>query len=407
MFSSVDAPIPPLRQDLEIIPYEENGEHLLILRDPAGYGDEMIVFKPEAWALFSLFDGRQTVGQLQREIFSSTEVHVDATQIIQIIQMLDEYFFLQSERFIERKTARDKEFLEAVVRPAIHAGQSYPEDPAELKAFLRSLFDKDDSPLPHRPPIGIITPHIDLRIGPEVYIPPFRHLAAYDDFDTVVIFGTSHYSSEDLFIASRKHLQTPLGTLQTDTEFIDLLHEKTGNIFTRNDTAHRQEHSVEFPAVFVRYLFGETKKVVPILVTSFEECIERDAAPSVLPKYTAFIEGFRETLRALGRKAAYILSVDWSHIGVKFGDTVPASQLFDGTRASDTEQLRALEAGDYALFRSLLHRNGNATRIDGFSCISTFFDLEGPSGGKLLAYDQWDERERDSGVTFAGMSFFK
>lgn len=407
LFDAVDKPIPLLRTDLEIIPYEEEGEQLLIMRDPAGYGDEMVVFKPEAWALFSLFDGRQTVVDLQREIFQSTEVHVDAEQILQIVTMLDEYYFLQSERFFDRKTVIDREFLDSETRPVVHSGQSYPDTTEELTTFLDTLFAADTFDLPDEDPIGIITPHIDLRIGPTVYVPPFKHLARRQDVDTIVILGTSHYSSEDLYILTRKHYETPLGTLETDVEFVDTLRNNTGGRFTTNDIAHKPEHSIEFPALFVKYCMGESVKVVPILVTSFEECIETNTHPSSLAGYETFIEGVNKTAKELGRNIAYVLSVDWSHVGAKFGDNEPASALLDQTRESDHAQLLALENADYNAFREMLVENKNISKIDGFSCISTFFDLVKPSKGKLLIYDQWHEEERQSGVTFAGMSFFK
>lgn len=407
MFESLEVPIPPLREDLDILPYEDNGTQLLVMRDPAGYGTEMLVFKPEAWALFSLFDGKQTISELQREIFKGTEVHVDAEQILGIVTMLDDYYFLDSERFDNYRKDEDEKYINADVRPAVHAGLSYPDTSEELKALLDDLMESDKSDLPAQEPVGIITPHIDLRIGPNVYVPPFRHLAASGGFDTVIILGTSHYAPDGLFILSRKHIDTPMGLLQCDTELVDAIHEETGHVFTKNDIAHKQEHSIEFPAVFIKHLFDERVKVLPVLVTSFEDSLQSGEAPSTLPKYRTFIDGLTKTLDALGRKALYVLSVDWSHIGLKFGDDEPASTLLPATELSDKKQLAALERGDYEKFRSLLVENGNGTKIDGFSCITTFFDLVSPSGGKLLIYDYWHEEERQSAVTYAGMSFFK
>jgi len=406
-FNSVTEPIPPLRSDLELMPYEENGEQLLILRDPSGYGSEMIVFKPEAWALFSLFNGTQTISELQREIFRSTEVHVDAAQILDIVRMLDEYCFLDSPHFRRTKQEHDEQFTTAEVRPYVHAGYSYPEDPGELTAFLDDLFSSDDQPLPDDPPVGIIAPHIELRIGPDVYVTPFRHLASRGDIDTVVVLGTSHYSSEDLVIASRKHIQTPLGVIPADVEFIDTFHEQTGHSFTKNDIAHRQEHSIEFPAVFLRYLFGESVRIAPLLVSSLEECILQGKPPAEHEKFNTFVDGIRNTIESLNRKTAFVLSVDWSHVGRKFGDEKPASELLQATEKSDKLQLEALERGDYERFRALLTATRNETKIDGFSCISAFFGIAQPTAGKLHKYRQWHEEERESGVTFAGMSFFK
>jgi MEMO1 family protein len=407
MFDEVDIPIPPLRQDLEILPYEDDGKQLLVMRDPAGYGTEMVVFKPEAWALFSLFDGKQTISELQREIFKGTEVHVDADQILDIVKMLDDYYFLQSERFEEHRMIEDEKFLSAELRPAVHAGVSYPETSEELKSLLDDLMESDTSDLPDEAPVAILTPHIDLRIGPNVYVAPFRHLAATNGFDTIVILGTSHYSHEGMFLLSRKHIDTPMGVLQCDTELVDAIHEETGHVFTKSDIAHKQEHSIEFPALFIKHAFDENIKVLPVLVTSFDDSLTSGEPPSSFPNYQTFIDGLRTSLDALNRKALYVLSVDWSHIGLKFGDEEPAETLLPATEESDQKQLAALERGDYKEFRALLVENGNETKIDGYSCITTFFDLVSPSRAHLFEYDRWHEEERQSAVTFAGMSFFK
>ena len=73
---------------------------------------------------------------------------------------------------------------------------------------------------------------------------------------------------------------------------------------------------------------------------------------------------------------------------------------------SDRLQIEALEQADYRRFHSLLAQTQNSSRIDGHACITTFFDLVAPARGALLAYKQWHEVERESGVTFASMAFY-
>jgi predicted class III extradiol MEMO1 family dioxygenase len=106
-------------------------------------------------------------------------------------------------------------------------------------------------------------------------------------------------------------------------------------------------------------------------------------------------------------KTVFILSVDWSHVGKKFGDEVAAGDILHVIEQTDHRQLEALERADYSAFFSLLHASKNATHIDGFTCISAFFDAIQPTRGKLLKYKQWHEVERESAVTFASMAFYK
>ena len=128
---------------------------------------------------------------------------------------------------------------------------------------------------------------------------------------------------------------------------------------------------------------------------------------STVEKYRAFIEGMNKAVAKLGRKVAYVLSIDWSHIGIKFGDEEPAVNMLSNVRQSDYAQIEALERVDWEAFHSMLHANLNETKIDGYACISAFFDLVNPASGKLFKYEQWHEEERDSAVTYASMGFYK
>jgi MEMO1 family protein len=405
-YSSPDAPVPALRGDLDIQLIRDNGEEMLLLRDAAGYSDEMLVFRPQAWALLSMFDGVRSVHGLQQEIFEATKTHVDEEQLVGIVRALDTYLFLDNERFAEAKARADEEYRNAALRPAVHAGASYPEDAEELRAFFDTLFKGQDTVSGEGRLLGIIAPHIDLQIGPEVYVPAFEALRSIDA-DTIVVLGTSHYSDEDLFILTSKHYETPLGVLPSDQEFVTLLREKSGGIFTTSDVAHRMEHSIEFPVLFLQHLFGnEGPRIVPILVTSFEEYLAEGRELNADERYATFVRAFRETALALGRKVVFVLSVDWSHVGRKFGDGVDAAEVLDAVRVSDLRQLEALERCAYGEFREILRAGANATHIDGFSCITTFFDLAQPKRGALLRYRQWHEEERASAVSFASMAFY-
>ena len=103
-------------------------------------------------------------------------------------------------------------YIAEKTRDAVHAGLSYPADQEELSDFLAELFTADAFHPEKGNLLGVIAPHIDLQIGPQIYVPAFKQLQAAE-FDTVVILGTSHYSFEDLFLN---------GTLLEQKEFINL-----------------------------------------------------------------------------------------------------------------------------------------------------------------------------------------
>ena len=398
-------PIPPLRLDLEPIPVESEGEQILILRDPNGYSERVLSLSLQAWTLMLAFDGALNATQLSDRIFKADAVRLPAEQIAGLADLLDNAGFLRNQRYEALRAREDAAFAKLTVRPAVHAGQSYPSQAPELKAFFHELF-ADAPVLPDKVPIGILAPHIDLKIGPHVYVPAYASLRDAEP-DTVIVLGTSHYSSEDLFLLTGKHFETPLGVARCDTELLALLREKTGNEFTARDAAHKREHSIEFQILFLQHVFRERMpRILPVLCTSFEYTLDA-GGPQADPRYRRFVSGFREALAASGRRVAYVVSVDWSHFGRKFGDTEDAAAMLDSVRASDAQQLDALARLDYPDFVAQLRATMNGTRIDGFSCISTFLDIAMPDRAALLAYDVWHEEERASAVSFAAMSFWR
>jgi AmmeMemoRadiSam system protein B len=403
----LDRIIDPLRPGLDLLPVPEGDGRSFLLHDPEGYTQSMFEIDAVGKALLALFDGTRSARQVQTDLEQMRRVRLPAEEILRIAETLETHLFLYSDRFLGVREALETEYTALQQRAAAFAGQSYPADPTELRAFFASLFAAHPVAVARPAPAGVIAPHIDLQIGADVYVPAYEYLRSAD-FDTVVILGTSHYSSEDLFILTEKNFVTPLGEMPTDREFVRALRTRTGGVFTTRDSAHRHEHSIEFQVLFLQYLFGnERVRIVPLLCTQFEHYLAEGILPMRDPRYAGFIDGFRETLQSLGRKPVFVMSVDWSHVGRKFHDAETAAELLPRVRLSDQEHFAALEEADLARFHALLRPSMNATNIDGLSCITTFFDLVRPASGSLLAYDQWHEEERESGVTYAAMAFWK
>jgi MEMO1 family protein len=401
-----DIPIAPLRRDISAAPVTEDGVDYVELYDPSGYAARSVRLRPEAIPIIAMLDGRSSVEDLHLQVLEATGVAIPQIQIHHLVEALSEYCYLEDSVFAAVCKQSDDEYRELGERQPAHAGSSYLASEPELRAFFDALFELDATPRYEGDLLGIVVPHIDLTVGPEVYVPAMKQLAAAE-FDIAVILGTSHYSFEDQFIMTEKDFVTPFGVMPTDKAFVSMLREQTGHIFTTRDAAHRPEHSIEFPVLFLQYLFGNSSKtILPILCTSFEEMLSTDGVPIWHERYRTFLDGFQRTAQVLGKKVMFILSVDWSHIGKKFGDEFAAGEVLHVIEQSDRLQIEALERADYPRFHSLLANTDNASRIDGYSCITTFFDLVHPARGKLFAYRQWHEEERESAVTFAAMGFY-
>lgn len=404
-FTSTTDPIPRLRQDLDVLAVEQDGERMLVLRDPEGIGEDMILVKPEAWALFSLFDGESSIEDLQREVFQATQTSLPSDLLLSVIQSLDRYLFLDNLRYRQKRDAIEDTFRQATVRPAAHAGQSYPEDPEELRAQLDALFAACPPAESSTPPVALVAPHIDPRVGPQAYARAFQELRDRE-YDLVVLLGPSHSSAEDIFMLTDKDFDTPLGVVPTQRELVSRLHEATRHTLTRNDAMHRTEHALEFPVVFLRYLYGDrVPPILPVLCGSMEDCLHDGTAPRDQDRYRLFVDALRADLDTHFPRTLILVSVDWSHIGPKFGDQADAGPLRDALDASDRAQLSALAKGDFADFDALIRASKNATHIDGYACLSVLHDLRPLGSGRLLHYEQWHEEERQSVVSFASLVF--
>ncbi len=405
MINSITEPVPPLRQDIEAFVVQVEREEMVALRDPLGIARDMLVFHPSAYEIMRLFNGDVSVQDVLKLIAESTGDHIQPEHLLKLVRELDAHKFLLSQGFIQTFREEVERFQDQRVRPAYLAGDAYPAEPDECERFIEQFFSGVGDARSSFAATGIITPHIDLRVGGGVYVPAFNSIR-HGDCDTVVVLGTSHYSEEDYFILCEKDFETPLGTVQADRALVQRIREMSYPELTQTDFAHRNEHSIEFPVLFLKYLFGpECPPIVPVLCTSLQDAIEEERVPGEFPEFLTFTRAVRESLNDLKRKPVFIVSVDWSHVGKKFGDMTAAGDMLDRVRKSDMEQLEAVTRCDAAAFHSLVVNNRNRTRIDGYSCLQAYFEIAHPRQGELLRYEQWHEVERESAVTFASLAF--
>ncbi|NOY05193.1 MAG: AmmeMemoRadiSam system protein B [Chlorobi bacterium] len=405
MINSITEPVPPLRQDIEAFVIEVEQEEMVALRDPLGIARDMLVFHPSAYEIMRLFNGDVTVQDVLKLIAESTGDHIQPEHLLKMIRELDAHKFLLSPGFIQAFREEVERFQNQRVRTAFLAGDAYPEQMEECRKFIAEFFAGAGETRASFAATGIVAPHIDLRVGGKVYVPAFNSIK-HGEFDTVIVLGTSHYSDEDFFILCEKDFETPLGTVQADRRLIQRIREKAYPDLTRSEFAHRNEHSIEFPVLFLKYLFGlESPPIVPVLCTSLQDAIDEERSPGEFPEFQSFTRAVRESLDELGRKPVFIISVDWSHIGKKFGDMTPAADMLDRVRKSDLNQLEAVARCDAEAFHALVVKNRNRTRIDGYSCLQAYFEIAHPRRGEILQYEQWHEIERESAVTFASLAF--
>lgn len=419
-FMFPDSFCPRLRR-VEIQTYEEDGEEFFHFHDPQDIAPDAAL--PRAWApILATLDGTRSVCQLVEGVAGGDPIEIRAV-LETLLSELDELYYLDSPRFSARQRELESDFFAADVRPAAFAGLSYPDDADELRAFLREKLAQGEKRLPTRRYApekvrGIVTPHIDFGRGGHTeaasYAPLLENVRATGKaFDTLVILGIAHGGIEYPFCATPKSFATPLGTAELDAAFLRDLETEIGPQLTREELSHKQEHSIEFAAVFSQ-LFPELRssKIVPILCGGFWKSLRSGQRPEdAEPEVGKFIAALRDVTRAhesRGQKIGFIASVDGSHVGTQFGDDSKITpQRLGQIESEDRVWCQAIERGDRAALHAHFAKNDNANNVDAHPALYTLMAAFPDWRGQLLDYDQAFNARANIVVSFASLALFE
>jgi hypothetical protein len=162
-----------------------------------------------------------------------------------------------------------------------------------------------------------------------------------------------------------------------------------------DEAAHRHEHSLEFQAVWLRFLWGEkTPAWVPILCSSFERFCP-DAPPSAAKEVNAAIERIGSLLAAraaAGERILVLAGVDFAHVGPRFGDGIKLTpEIEKKIEQEDKKSLERAAALDADGFYMATVADGHWRKVCGLSATYTalrWIKAMGGKSGSLLTYDQ-------------------
>ena len=405
----------PRLRYVEVMPVEEENRTRIYLRDPLGYAANPLLLPYPTYFIISHFDGQHSLVDIQEAFAKQFGQILPREQIQTLVEQLDEYYYLDSQRFAAFQGEIHSAFRRSPIREMAHADTCYSSHPEEFRSQTAALFNSPEGPgLPQvgqssLPPVrGLIAPHIDLRVGGAAYAWGYKELAERCDAEIFILLGTSHYGAEDLFVATDKDYNTPLGPVKTDREFVHALGRNYGEDLLASELIHRTEHSLEFQSLFLQYVFGQTRAftIVPILVTSFHHMILTKTPPAETPRVATFLTALKETIAQCGKKVCFVAGVDFAHVGQKFGDKEPLTQDFlNWVESEDQRLIQALENVDHTNFFAEIAKNGDQRRVCGFAPMYTFLHLVEATQGKLLKY-AYAETAPQSAVSFASLAFY-
>ncbi|MFW6157272.1 MAG: AmmeMemoRadiSam system protein B, partial [Balneolaceae bacterium] len=174
LFNSKKSPIPEVRREINLVPIQDNGRSLLYVQDPYGYAAPDFALDEGVRPLLGLIDGYKSVNDLKPYLGEQ----LDAGQLLEFIQFLDEKCLLNSSYFHYFSSKTEKEYEAEPIHRAITAGNSYPADPAELTNYLDDAFRGNGSPNSGAAAVkALYAPHIDPRVGMQSYVKAFSSIA--------------------------------------------------------------------------------------------------------------------------------------------------------------------------------------------------------------------------------------
>lgn len=403
LFHSMSDPVPSIRRDVQIIPIQDQGKDLLYFHDSMGYLSKNFALDASVRPLLQMFNGQSSIEQIHQKISGN----LDKEGLLDFVQLMDQHRALHSEYFRFYADNMEEEFEKSPTRPPIFAGDSYPEDPEEIETFVTDMISENGTETDQSFD-ALYAPHIEISVGKKQYGQAFSHLKN-EEPKRVIILATSHYSGYYYkyyegfpFIGSTKTFQVPGRAIEPDMDVIDELNANSpGNGFTVQDRAHRIEHSIEFHLMFASTIWTHEFEIVPILVSSFDDLYyssDGDLAQK--------IEAFTSQLRSfIDDDTKVLISGDLSHVGEKFGDQDTAATLREKVEESDKQLLDISMTGSHGNLLSHLKKDFDSTRICGFPPLYTYLKMFPDKEGKLLNYHWWDEKERNSAVSFGSILY--
>lgn len=394
------------------------------LHDTQKISDKPVLFPWRFVSILPCLDGRHNLLDLQTEYMRVCGDILFREDLIDFLQKLDYYLFLDSERYSKFVGEIKQKFLESPVRPPFFSGFSYSSDPRVLREELEGFFnanngpgalstdDIEDVPAPVTGQVsGIIAPHIELKSGGPCYAWGYSELLRFKILpELFIILGTCHSEIINLFSLTAKTFITPLGNVKCDEEFSILLQTNSKTDLFSDEFLHRAEHTIEFQLLFLQFISEklgiDVPSICPILCSFPPDCLSENAPEKDI--YDSFVGSLKHIIKTYDKSVCIICSADLAHIGPKFGDRQALDHL--GKQAcfnEDRLMLDMVAKQDNRGFQDNMVKTYERRKICGYPPIRTMLDILPPSEGRLLDYEYCAVDDLGSIVTYASMVFHR
>lgn len=414
---------------------------LLALADPSGIAPGVVTLPPLGAAVIDLCDGHHNRKEICAEFLARYKRPLAPETLEALLKKLDDALMLDSTNFRLHCAKIFAEFSQLETRPAFCAGTRYPADAAELRALLESSFSPPNGPRLPRPgdprkpdaktPRALLVPTVEFTSGGPAYAWAYKALLDAPQLPSlIVLLGCDHSAPDPYLTLTRKHLETPLGTLKTDQALVDAIvadatevSTELGELLVRDEFHHRGEHSLEYQAVWLQFVLAQRRllgldagapepTVLPILVGSLHDLAASAPGREQGPGTRVFDEILPIVQRHAGQHAAaggavlWLAAADLAHVGTRFGDPEGLSDDDrDSLERRDRDTLKPVLSGDAPSFLAEIRRERDRRRVLGLGPIYAFLRAACPSGGQLRCYAQCSV-DAGSYISTASIAYF-
>ncbi|MEO0151213.1 MAG: AmmeMemoRadiSam system protein B [candidate division WOR-3 bacterium] len=351
-----------------------------IVRDPFGLFEDLF-FTPQALYLIGLFDGNRTLDEIKSEFLKATGIVLSDSEIIEFIKQMDNYYLFYNERFINRIEEEREKILKLEYKKL-----SFFEDITQIKNFIKQNSIEDFQ----EDIIALIVPHIDIKVAMDTYLKTYSKIKNTKR-NIFFIFGVAHSIHLTPFSIFPKNYFTDR-VVKVHNEIINNIRNLFFYDIHFDVLAYKNEHSVEFPILFLDSIF-EDFYVIPSIVAYAKN---RDELKIIAERIYEAIKEYKD-------KIIFISSIDLSHVGKKFGDKVYYEPNEVDLKYIDMLlNLKNDEAFEF------LEKYQNQTRIDGQFTNYVFLEilkLLGVKEGILIDYKNYYEALTESGVSYCSIYY--
>ena len=405
----------PRLRPLEIMAVRDGDRDVLLVSDPLGVMPAPVALRMEALEMMRVLDGNLSLNDLTAEVVRASKDLRAGAYVKEFVAQLDRLLMLESPRFDEAYDAMREAYHQLEVRQAVLGGHAYPADPEALAGFIDGHFAEAEQlraaagepvAAADARPRALLAPHLDPRRAGATIARAYLELGDRPSGPLrVIVYGTGHALLGESLALTRKRFETPFGAVPCDTAFVDALADQLGEAAWRGELAHRDEHSIEFQAIYLKRRFGHRPlTLVPILCAGFHALLDSGQGARDDTTFETLIAAVREAERSLGGQTLHVAAVDLSHVGRRFGDPEVDDRTLAEVDAQDRAALDAAQRGDADRWYQAIAAHEDSTRVCGWGATYAMLRCAEPGAGRLLRYEQSKE-PNGSMVSVAAMAW--